>query len=134
MTVVATCAFTANSPAQSNDEKKAAAQRWLARDEVKIYYDGRYKSTFTVDMKTKTIMFYGSRDTFCTRQPVPAAARVDDQGLLVFTFQNKLPGCLQLQYSFDPISKAGFIQERPGNATPETPWSGPSQSKITLVD
>jgi hypothetical protein len=98
----------------TNAERRAAAQKWLAKDEIKIDYDGPYKSTFTVDMKAKTVMFYGGEnDNICTRAPVPAEVRVDGQDMLVFTFDSKLSGCAQLQYTFDPVSRAGTIRQRP---------------------
>lgn len=117
----------------ANAGKRAAAEKWLAKDEIKISYEGSYKSTFTVDMKAKTVTFYGS-DDFCARGAVPASARVDDRDMLVFTFNPKRPGCPELQYSFDPLSKSGSIRQRPGDAAPETPWGGPSGSKIALVE
>lgn len=117
----------------ANAGRRAAAEKWLTKDEVKIYYEGPYKSTFTVDMKAKTVTFDGS-DDFCARGAVPATAQVGDKDMLVFTFNPKRPGCPELQYSFDPLSKAGSIRQRPGDSTPDTPWSGPSRSKVTLVE
>lgn len=113
--------------------RRAAAEKWLTKAEVKIEYEGPYKATFTVDTKARMVNFGGS-DDFCARGAIPAVAAVDDRGMLVFTFNPKRPGCPELQYSFDPLSKAGSIRQRPGDASPETPWAGPSRSKITLAE
>lgn len=119
--------------AGANSARRPAADKWLTKDVIKIDYDGAYKSTFTVDMKAKTVTFHGA-DDFCTRSPVPAEFRVDGQDMLVFTFDSKLPGCAQLQYTFDPVSKTGTIRQRPAGSPPDAPWSGPSGTKVSLVD
>lgn len=118
----------------ANAGRRDAAQKWLAKDEIKIDYKGSYTSTFTVDMKAKTVMFFGgANDDICTRAPVPAEVRVDGQDMLVFTFDSKLPGCAQLQYTFDPLSRAGSIRQRPPGSPPDVPWSSPSRTMVWLV-
>ena len=120
--------------AQSVEEKKAAAQRWLAQEEIKINYAGSsYSSVFTVDMKAMTVRFYGSPDRFCSARPVPASVTVAEDGTVDFVFDRKLPGCEELKYAFDPISREGVLSVRPGGSAPDAPWTR-SASKISLKE
>lgn len=120
--------------AESVDEMKAAAQIWLAKDEIKINYAGSaYSSIFTVDMKAKTVRFYGSPDRYCANQPVPTTVTVEEDGTLSFVFDSKKAGCEEIKYAFNPISREGVLSHRPSGSAGDAPWSR-STSKISLKD
>lgn len=125
--------YVESAIAQSVDEKKAAAEKWLARNEIKINYVGPYTATFSVDTKAKTVLFYNSPDRFCASGPVPTDTAINQDGFLVFTFDSKRNGCLQIQYTFDPITKAGTVRGRPTGSAPDFPWND-SKSKVSLVE
>jgi hypothetical protein len=120
--------------AGAEDARRQAAAKWLAKDEIKIDYEGAWRWTVPVDMKARTATFYYPANDYCTSAPVPAEVRVDGHGMLVFVFDPKLPGCAQVQYTFDPVLRGGFIRRRPAGSPPDAPWSGPSGAKISLMD
>ena len=120
--------------AQSNDERRAAAERLLQRESLKIKYSGsNYSSTYSLDLKAKTVMLYGSPDRFCAARPVPATWRVLEDGTISFLFDPQKPGCAQLQYNFDPISLNGQIRYREPPFSEGQAWVE-SKSKISLQE
>jgi hypothetical protein len=119
--------------AGTTEARRQAAQKWLAKDKIEIDYEGAWRWTVPVDMKTKTAMFYFPANDYCMGT-VPADVRVDGQGMLVFVFDSMRAGCAQFQYTFDPVLRSGSIRQRPAGSPPETPWSRPSGAKISLIE
>ncbi len=125
--------LSASSFAQSVDDRKAAADKWLKRDEIKIQYTGpNYSSVFVVSTKDKSVVFYNSPDRWCAGRPVPAEWLVDDSGTLVFTFTPEKNDCMVLRYAFDPIARSGAISYR-AKAPADAAWTS-STSRILLLD
>ena len=119
--------------AQSAEDRKAAAEKWLTRDEIRIQYSGpNYSSVFVVSTRERTVTFYNSPDRWCAGRPVPTEWVVDESGTLTFTFTPEKSDCMVLRYTFDPIAKSGAISYR-AKSPADAPWTS-SNSRVLLLE
>jgi len=106
---LALLAATASSAAhaQSPEELKAAADKWLGKPAFKIAFDTpSWRSTFEVDRASGMTWFVGGRG-YCFNQKVPTKVNYNGQ-LLVVAFEFR-QGCDAIEYRFNPVTGAGEI-------------------------
>lgn len=97
--------------AQSPEELKSAADKWLGKPAFKIAYDTpQWRSTFEVDRAAGMTWFVGGRG-YCFNQKVPTKVGFDGQRLVVaFEFRQ---GCDAIEYRFNPATGTGEIFSGP---------------------
>jgi hypothetical protein len=121
--------ITTSAPAaDTTAELRAAADKWLSRDKIKMNYqtaDKRWSGSPETNVREGTTYFYVSGN-YCLGGAAPTKIEFNGEEL-VFAF--KLPkSCNELQYRFNPITGHGTVYTAP----PGTDTWAPSSSSISL--
>jgi hypothetical protein len=124
-------AMSGSATAQSQTELRAAADRWLSQDVIRIQYASStgWSSTFEIDLKAGNTNFMGSNDRVCLGSSVPTKVHYVEPEL-VFDFQPAARGCNPPQYRFNPISGRGKVFITPDGGATRTE----SPSKVSLKE
>ena len=102
-----------NASAQSPEELKAAADKWMSRPTLRMNFaDGTsgWRSTFEVDRASGMINFGGGRG-YCFGQNAPTKVTFNGRELTVALELRK--GCNGVEYRFNPVTGAGEVFSAP---------------------
>lgn len=118
---ITAAAISGFAAAQSQDELRAAADRWLSQDVIKIQFASStgWSSTFEINIKTSKANFIGSIDRVCLGNAVPAKVHYVEPEL-VFDFEPAAKGCNPPQYKFNPVSGKGKVFSTPDGGLTRT--------------
>jgi hypothetical protein len=127
---ITAAAMSGTATAQSQVELRAAADRWLSQELIKVQYSSStgWSSTFEVNAKVGKTNFVGSIDRVCLGSAVPTKLDYVEPEL-IFAFQPAATGCNPPRYKFNPVTGKGKVFTTPdGGAT----WIE-SVSRVSLV-
>jgi hypothetical protein len=130
LTGIAAAAMSGAAIAQTQVELRAAADRWLSQEVIKVQYSSStgWSSTFEVNAKAGKTNFVGSIDRVCLGSAVPTKLDYVEPEL-IFAFQPAATGCNPPRYRFNPVTGKGKVFTTPdGGAT----WIE-SASRVSLV-
>lgn len=127
---LAAAAASCLASAQSQVERRTAAERWLSQEVIKVQFSSSrgWSSTFEVNTKSGKTNFIGSVDRVCLGSGVPTKVEYVEPEL-VLVFQPMTSGCNPPRYTFDPVTGRGKVfSTKDGGTT----WTE-STSTVLLV-